>query len=74
MLRLRTIRQCVNEILKHDPASAITEHSLRRLVRNGTIPVFRIGNRQIVDFQTVIDFFNEESLRRSDPQGNSLFE
>ncbi len=55
--KVRTIRQTVTMIKALDPETAITESSLRRLVKENRINATYIGTKALINEQEVIDYF-----------------
>ncbi len=56
MTKLRTIDKAVDELKKADPDTALTVWALRQLVKNGAIPVLKVGNKQLVSMEAVENF------------------
>ena len=52
-MRLRTVPEAFRELKKEDPSTAFTMTALRRLVKTGKIPVVLIGNKRLVDLDTL---------------------
>ena len=57
-IRMRTLPQAVEELKAADPDSAVTVSLLRLLVKRGEIPVVPIRNRQLVNMDIVVSYFN----------------
>ncbi len=51
--KLRTIRKALAEIKKGDPETSLSEKALRRLISDGKIPCVEVGQRQLVDVNTI---------------------
>lgn len=71
---MRTLPQAVEELKAADPDSAITVSLLRILVKRGEIPVVPIRNRQLVNMDIVLDYFNgtkRKQAAKSAACGNS---
>ena len=60
--RMRTIPQTVQELKKEDENTAITEHSLRRLVKCGVIPCVTTGRKVLICLDTVMDYLGKPRL------------
>ena len=58
MIKMRTLPQAVEELKTVDPDSAVTLSLLRLLVKRGEIPVVPIRNRQLVNMECVMNYFN----------------
>jgi len=52
MKRLRKVDDAYKEYKERDPYTALTNHGLWRLVKEGKIVSFRMGNRYMIDSQT----------------------
>ena len=61
MGRFRTIRGVLEYIRDRDPATAITEHYLRKLVVSGALASRRSGTRYLVDLDDVDRFFENRT-------------
>jgi len=57
-MRLRTIKGAIKEIRTMDPASAISEYWLRGMVRDGSIPCIKSGNKHLLDLDLVTSLMN----------------
>lgn len=60
VVKMRTIRQCAKYFKEVDPETAVTEHALRIMVKEGAIPIFKTGNRHLINLDKLIDYFNCE--------------
>lgn len=58
--RLRTIKQVADYFKEHDPETGVTEWALRRLVKEGEIPVVKVGVKQLINLDVLIDSLNYE--------------
>lgn len=47
---MRTIRECIAMLRLDDPQTALTEHALRCMVKQGTIPAVKIGNKNLINY------------------------
>lgn len=52
--RMRTIHKCHAELKKLDPDTSVTEHAIRALVKQGSIPVVHAGNKVLINFDEFI--------------------
>lgn len=57
MQRMRLISEAYNYIKDQDPDTCITKTGFRRLINEGRIPVFQIGNKKLVNLDHVDRFF-----------------
>lgn len=54
--KMRTIRQAIKEIRESDPQTAFSEKALRRLVNTGTIAHVDIGQKYLIDLNSVNEY------------------
>ena len=60
--RMRTIRAAVDYIKKEDPETMVTEHMIRKLVKNGEIPVTLTGSKQLLNLDLLMEYFYKTHL------------
>lgn len=60
-LKFRTMATAYEEILEMDPNTAITKWAIRRAVTEGHVPSRRVGNKYLVNLETLLDYFNAEA-------------
>lgn len=53
--RMRTAPKIVAEIKALDPGSEVTEHYVRQLVKDGTVPVVWAGSKALINLDDVLD-------------------
>ena len=58
--RMRTIKECMEEIKKLDPNTAFREYCLRDLVLNGEIPSISAGKKRLINLDVLFDYLNNE--------------
>lgn len=51
--RVRTIKKAIAEIKAADPETAFTEGRLRKMIRAGTVPALKDGQRYLVDMNVL---------------------
>ena len=56
--RMRTIKQCIEYFKQEDPDTSIGEYYLRGLVKQGKIPVFHAGRKQLINLDSLVEYFN----------------
>ena len=56
--RMRTIKQCIEYFKQEDPDTSIGEYYLRGLVKQGKIPVFHAGRKQLINLDNLINYFS----------------
>ena len=60
MEKLRTIDKVIEELRQADPDTALTGWALRNLVKEGKIPVLRVGSKQLLSLEAVERYVNEQ--------------
>lgn len=63
MPRMRTIAEAARQIRESDPATALTETAIRRLLTTGALPCVRIGAKYLLDLD-VLEAFLSGAQRR----------
>lgn len=58
--RIRTIDTAYEEIRKNDPDTAISRNYIRQIVRDGTIPSIRTGNKYLVSMQVLEEYIKSQ--------------
>ena len=61
MVRMRTVKQCIDFFRKEDPETCIGEYYLRCLIKQNKIMVFRTGRKQLINLDKLIEYLNGES-------------
>ena len=59
MKRMRTINEAVKEIKRADSNSAITYYYIKSLCKANKIKHFKIGSKNIVDLDNLIQYLDE---------------
>ena len=54
--RMRTIDQAAAWLQENDPGTAFTRTALRRLVVSGKLPSVRVGQKYLVNLDTIEDY------------------
>ena len=54
MRKIRTVTECVKEILKDDPQNAITEFLIRKLASYEKIRSYKTGNKILIDYESLL--------------------
>jgi len=57
MTKIRTINQTIQLLKEKDPYTAITERALRKAIKDNLIPYRTIGNKVLLNFDLVCDYF-----------------
>lgn len=54
--RMRSIPQALKAIKAQDPETAITEHYIRKLCKNGTIKTLPDGKKQLLNLDELLEY------------------
>ena len=60
MLTMRAPRKASEYFKEHDPDTAITEAYIRRLIREGEIPIIRNGAKVLVSIESIEEYVAEQ--------------
>lgn len=60
LARMRTVQQIVAYFKNNDPDTVINENAIRRMIKNGDIPVFYAGRKALINLDQIIGYFNSE--------------
>lgn len=58
MCRMRSIRDTAKMFKKMDPNTEITESTLRTMIAEGSIPVFKTGTKYLINVDHLLDMFD----------------
>lgn len=61
MDRIRTVNTAYEEIILNDPNTALTKSAIRSLLKDGTIPSLKIGNKVIFDMNDLEEILSKVS-------------
>jgi len=64
--RMRTITEAVNWLQQQDPNTAFTKTALRRLIVSGELPHIRIGQKYLVNLDTLEAYLTAEYKKKGD--------
>lgn len=67
--RMRTIDQAAAWLQENDPGTAFTKTALRRLVVSGKLPSVRVGQKYLVNLDTIEDYLLGQTPAPSLVQG-----
>lgn len=56
-MRMRTLPQAIAIVTAEDPGTAITLPALRRMVKQGQIPVAMMGSKVLIDVDRLPEYF-----------------
>ena len=55
-MKIRSVQAAYAEIKEADPATAITEHMIRKIVYGGEIPTIQTGNKKLFDLEVLLHY------------------
>lgn len=58
MCRMRSIRDTARIFKEMDPHTEMTESTIRTMISEGTIPVFKTGNKFLINIDTLLEMFS----------------
>ncbi len=61
--RMRTAAKVVAEIKALDPNTEVTEFHIRKLAKDGTVPVVWAGRKALIDLDAVLDLLRNGTSR-----------
>jgi hypothetical protein len=75
--KMRTVRTAAKDIRNSDGGNAMTEYRIRMLIRNGKMPCYEAGTRQIIalesfDDKTLFTMQLKENVSRRDRRSQSV--
>lgn len=56
--RMRTIKECMEELKQIDPNTAIREYFIRDLVNSNAIPTVHAGRKILINFDGLLQYLN----------------
>lgn len=68
--RHRTIKDCLCEIRKLDPETAITEWFIRQLCKQGKVEYFLSGNKSLVNLSSLLRYLGFSETNQPDNESN----
>lgn len=57
MCRMRSIRETAEFFREMDPDTQLTEKTLRIMIAEGSIPVFKTGTKYLINIDSLLDMF-----------------
>lgn len=69
--KMRTIKECINEIKELDPHTAVTEYNLRKLTITGVIPRVKAGKKYLIDLDTVLEYLQNPTAEKFKQNNNT---
>ncbi len=65
--RMRTIDAAIKELKQDDPSCALTRHALRRMVISKRVPSVQVGNKYLVNLDSLIGLLSEPEALADTP-------
>ena len=59
-----TVKDAVHKIKEDCPNTAVTEHYLRQLIRDGVLPNLRAGNKQLINLDVLIEYLTDPAAEK----------
>lgn len=68
LARMRTAHQAAEYFKQSDPETSFTEYHINRLIKTGVLPVFKSGNKRLINLDKLIQYLNSE-IKEQEPAG-----
>ena len=59
-----TIKDAVKRIKEECPGTAISEHYIRQLIRDGVLPNLKAGNKQLINLDVLIEYLTDPAAEK----------
>lgn len=69
--KMRTIKECINEIKVLDPHTAVTEYHIRQLTITGVIPRVKAGKKYLINLDTVLEYLQNPTAEKFKQNNNT---
>lgn len=63
-----TVEQAMVDLRALDPSTCIRENHLRNLIRRGSLPIIRVGRKQLINFGILVELLQQDGLDFSAPE------
>lgn len=70
--KIRTIAEAIEEIKRIDPETAITARFIKEGIANGKIPIIKVGNKVLVNMESIYTFLEGELIYETVTPVNSI--
>ena len=67
-----TIKDAVQKIKQECPGTAISEHYLRQLIRDGVLPNLKAGNKQLINLDALIEHLTDPTAEKFQQKGKNI--
>lgn len=64
--KMRTAPEAIAMLKELDPDTAFTLRALRRMMKNGEIPVVNIASQRLIDFNVLLEYLHNGTARKAD--------
>ena len=64
-----TIKDAMQKIKQDCPETAISEHFLRQLIRDGILPALKAGNKALINMDVLSEFLSDPDAEKFQPKG-----
>jgi len=69
MPRMRVPQKAIEQLKRDDPENGLTLCALRALIKRGKITVVRVGNKQLVNYDALLEFLTNPIAETSEVTG-----
>lgn len=66
-----TIKDAMQKIKQDCPDTAISEHFLRQLVRDGVLPALKAGNKALINMDVLSEYLSNPEAEKFQPKGSA---
>ena len=70
--KIRTIAEAIEDIKRIDPETAITARFIKEGIANGKIPIIKVGNKVLVNMESIYTFLEGELIYETVTPVNSI--
>ena len=64
--KMRTAPEAIAMLKELDPDTAFTLRALRRMMKNGEIPVVNIASQRLIDFNVLLEYLHNGTAQKAD--------
>ena len=66
-----TIKDAMQKIKQDCPDTAISEHFLRQLIRDGVLPALKAGNKALINMDVLSEYLRNSEAEKFQPKGSA---
>ena len=63
-----TVKDAVQKIKEDCPNTAVTEHYLRQLIKDGVLPELKAGNKVLINLDVLIEYLTDPTVEKFQPK------